>query len=434
MVGKMRYFGYVLAAGLFLHSGLAAVAQEQQPEALPLEELQVFTEVFGKLKSEYIDPVDDATLLRNAIEGMLNGMDPHSAFLGPEEFDDMRISTEGKFGGLGIEVTAKDGFIRVVSPIDDTPAHAAGIMSGDIITMLDDEPIRGISLKDAVDRMRGKPGTKIKLTIFRQTETGPIEVTLTRAVIKVASVKGEMLEEGFGYVRVTRFQKETAENLHAKIKEFQRSDGQPLKGLILDLRNNPGGILGGAVQISDMFLEGGEIVSTRGRRPDTDLSYMAKPDDVLDDAPMVVLVNGGSASASEIVAGALQDHQRAIILGTRTFGKGSVQTVIPMNNGGALKLTIARYYTPSNRSIQAKGIVPDIVAEQKEVTVAENSRSFGEADLVGHLQNESDSSAKSGEGRETVVSLLLASDYQLQEALNVLKGMNLVKLRANKGS
>jgi carboxyl-terminal processing protease len=416
---------------LTLLAGMPQLLSAQNAESLPLEDLQVFSEVFGKIKSEYVDEVDDATLLRDAIQGMLAGLDPHSVFLDPDDFEEIRISTDGKFGGLGIEVTIEDGLIKIVTPIDGTPAYDAGLLPGDIIIMLDDSPVRGMSLREAVEIMRGEPGSEITLTISRKGTVEPMDVKLTRAIIKVTSVRGELLEEEYGYIRVSSFQSGTAQSLRSKVKDLEQASDGSLKGLVLDLRNNPGGILSGAVEVSDMFLGDGEIVSTRGRTQDSGQSYTARPDDVIDDAPMVVLVNGGSASASEIVAGALQDHQRAIILGTRTFGKGSVQTVIPMNNGGALKLTTARYYTPSNRSIQAKGIEPDIVTEQLEFTASrENNRDISESDLVGHLEND-DSGGEENSG-EVSSANRTANDHQLREALNLLKGMSLVKTRTGK--
>ena len=405
-------------------------AQDQNESSLPLEDLQIFSEVFGKIKSEYVDQVDDKTLLRNAIKGMLAGLDPHSSFLDPEDFEDIRISTDGKFGGLGIEVTTDDGLIKVVTPIDGTPAYEAGVQPGDIILKLDDIPVRGLSLQESVDKMRGEPGSTIKLTIFREGEAEELEFELVRAVIKVTSVRGELLEPGLAYVRVSSFQSGTAQALRNKVKSLVDENNGSLDGIVLDLRNNPGGILSGAVDVSDMFLGAGGIVTTRGRTSTSEQSFSARPDDITDDAPMVVLVNGGSASASEIVAGALQDHQRAIIVGTRTFGKGSVQTVIPMNNGGALKLTTARYYTPTDRSIQAKGITPDIIIEQARLTEINNPNGMvSEADLAGHLENEA---TESGADKSSGLSgkQRLKKDFQLREALNLLKGMSLVKKRS----
>ena len=405
-------------------------AQDQNESSLPLEDLQIFSEVFGKIKSEYVDQVDDKTLLRNAIKGMLAGLDPHSSFLDPEDFEDIRISTDGKFGGLGIEVTTDDGLIKVVTPIDGTPAYEAGVQPGDIILKLDDIPVRGLSLQESVDKMRGEPGSTIKLTIFREGEAEELEFELVRAVIKVTSVRGELLEPGLAYVRVSSFQSGTAQALRNRVKSLVDENNGSLDGIVLDLRNNPGGILSGAVDVSDMFLGAGGIVTTRGRTSTSEQSFSARPDDITDDAPMVVLVNGGSASASEIVAGALQDHQRAIIVGTRTFGKGSVQTVIPMNNGGALKLTTARYYTPTDRSIQAKGITPDIIIEQARLTEIDNPNGMvSEADLTGHLENEA---TESGADKSSGLSgkQRLKKDFQLREALNLLKGMSLVKKRS----
>ena len=406
---------------------------QSPPIELPLQELQIFSEVFGKIKSDYIDQADDASLLRSAVRGMLADLDPHSSFLHPKASKELRIFTEGKFGGLGIEVTTEDGFIKVIAPIDDTPAHQAGIQAGDIIMMLDGISLRDMSLGEAVEIMRGQPGSKIILTISR--DGGEVlEVPLIRAIIKIASVKSEILEEGFGYLRITSFQSGTGASLRAGIEKLKRQNKRELNGLVLDLRDNPGGVLSGAVEVSDVFLGSGVIVSTRGRNATSNHSFSATSDDLTGDVPMVVLVNGGSASASEIVAGALQDHKRAIIIGTRTFGKGSVQTVIPLNNGGALKLTTARYYTPSDRSIQALGIVPDIIVEQHSpATLSE--RKLREADLVGHLENDRGGEIGTGEagpdaaGEETKPSLA-ARDYQVGEALNLLKGMSLVKLRS----
>jgi carboxyl-terminal processing protease len=428
---RFGYFSFLLLATVTISLfPVYGQAQDQAPNSLPLEELQVFSEVFGKIKSEYVDRVDDTSLLRDAIQGMLAGLDPHSTFLEPEDFEEIKISTDGKFGGLGIEVTSEDGLIKVVTPIDGTPAFDAGIHPGDLIIMIDDIPVRGMSLKDAVDKMRGEPGSEIKLTVSRQGENNPLEFNLVRAIIKVQSVRGEILEDGFGYVRLSSFQSGTAHSLRSKIKQLNEANGGMMNGLVLDLRNNPGGVLTGAVEVSDLFLERGEIVSTRGRTPTSGQSFTARPDDIIDDAPMIVLVNGGSASASEIVAGALQDHRRAIIMGTKTFGKGSVQTVIPMNNGGALKLTTARYYTPSERSIQARGIEPDIVTQQMNLpTAGDPGKTVSESDLTGHLKNDD---AEDEPGRESLtrMSERISRDHQLREALNLLKGMSLVKQRS----
>lgn len=395
----------------------------QAEDSLPLQDLQIFAEVFGKIKSEYVDTVEDSQLLRDAVRGMLSGLDPHSAFLDAEGFREVRINTNGKFGGLGIEVTAEDGTIRVVAPIDGTPAHEAGVQAGDRIIRLDGELVRGLSLEEAVNKMRGEPGSEIVLTLIREGIAEPLEIAIVRAIIKITSVRSEILEPGLAYIRISSFQSGTAQSLRNQIERLIEKNNAPLNGLILDLRNNPGGVLSGAVEVSDMFLKDGSIVSTRG--PTAQQDFVAKPDEVTDGAPMVVLVNGGSASASEIVAGALQDHRRAIILGTRTFGKGSVQTIIPMNNGGALKLTTARYYTPSNRSIQAKGIVPDIIAEQGQFTRLDPSHEqVSESDLSGHLQNNQEQTREKPDPERTVI---VENDRQIKEALNLLKGMSLVR-------
>ena len=416
--------------GLILATGFAGLsfAQNKVDEALPLEELRIFSEVFGKIKSEYVEPVDDATLLKGAIHGMVRQLDPHSAFLDPEEFKEFRITTDGKFGGLGIEVTIEDGLIKVISPMDGTPAFYAGIRPGDLILMLDGAPVRGMSLKEAVDKMRGPPGSEIMLTISRAGEP-PMEVVLVRAVIRAASVKAQLLEGGFGYARLSSFQSGSARSLRTEIAELKNSNGAPLEGFVLDLRNNSGGVLSGAVEVSDLFLGSGEIVSTRGRTGLSEQSYSAQPDDVIDNAPMVVLVNGGSASASEIVSGALQDHHRAIIMGTKTFGKGSVQTIIPMGgNRGALKITTARYYTPSGRSIQTIGITPDIVTERVELAKLETGRpAVGETDPAVH----SDNPIVSDEVDVKAEADVMENDNQLKEAFNLLKGMALVRKRTS---
>jgi len=424
-----------LALALFAGAGMAesvtpesvtpeSVTPESKGE-LPLEELRIFADVFGKIKSEYIDRADDATLLRDAVHGMLAGLDPHSSFLAPDEFEDMRISTEGKFGGLGIEIITEDGFIKVLAPIDDTPAMRAGILPGDIITRLDGAPASGMELRDAIGGLRGAPGSEVVLTISREGVRGEFDVKLVRALITVASVKGELLEPDFAYLRITRFQTGTGASLRENLAKLARENGRALKGIALDLRNNPGGVLQGAIEVSDVFLAEGIIVSTRSRRERTD--YNAGSPDLTGDAPLVVLVNGGSASAAEIVAGALQDHKRAMILGGKTFGKGSVQSVIPIENGGALKLTTARYYTPLQRSIQARGIMPDIRVAANAPAPRDARDELREADLAGHLENEQDGSAHSGKAARK--SKLPARDFQLSEALNLLKGMSLVKAR-----
>ncbi|HFE32809.1 MAG TPA: S41 family peptidase, partial [Gammaproteobacteria bacterium] len=356
------FIGLTLGVMLAIGQGVLAEKEKAQHGAapLPLNELRTFTEVFARIKKDYVEPVSDKELLENAIRGMLSGLDPHSSYLDPDSFKDLQVGTTGEFGGLGIEVGMEDGFVKVISPIDDTPAQRAGVKAGDLVIRLDEKPVKGMTLRDAVNIMRGKVGSKITLTIIREGEEKPLKITITRAIIKVKSVRQRNLEDGFGYLRISQFQSHTGENLADAIDKLKEENGGKLKGLVLDLRNNPGGVLNAAVEVSDAFLDKGLIVYTKGRIRDSDMKFNATPRTLLDGAPLVVLVNGGSASASEIVAGALQDHKRALIVGTRTFGKGSVQTILPLNNNTALKLTTARYYTPSGRSIQAEGIEPDI--------------------------------------------------------------------------
>jgi len=439
IAGACRVSTPTIAALCLTLTTVAVQVKEVKAEVndLPLEELQVFAEVFGKIKSEYVDQTGDTTLLRNAIQGMLNGLDPHSNFLEPEAFKKIRISTEGKFGGVGIEVTTNGGMIQIVTPIDGTPAADADLEPGDLIVSIDGKPVQAMDLRQAVDSMRGEPGTRIVLTISRESVADPIDVPLVRAIIKVASVRSELLEPGFGYARIASFQNATASSLRGQIEKMSNKSGGALKGLVLDMRKNPGGVLNGAIDVSDIFLEDGAIVSTRGRHANADTSYNARRGDMLEGAPLVVLVNSGSASAAEIVAGALQDHKRALIMGTRTFGKGSVQTVIPMNNGGALKLTTARYYTPDDRSIQALGIEPDIVIEQTRFTKnPDEKKVLTEADLDGHLESEGNEKSKqdSATTEPPASSDLLATDYQVSEALNMLKGMHLVLSQLNTSS
>lgn len=406
---------------------------ETSTEELPLDEIRTFTEVFAKVKNDYVEEIDDRKLLESAIRGMLEGLDPHSAYLDKEAYKELQQGTSGEFGGLGIEVDMEDGFIKVISPIDDTPAQRAGIKAGDLIIRLDDTPVKGMSLNDAVKLMRGKPKTDITLTVVREGEKKPLKITITRDIITVKSVRHRTLEPGFGYLRVSHFQTHTPNDVRRELQELKAENNNKLKGMILDLRNNPGGILSAAVEISDFFLEKGLIVYTEGRDKDSKLRFNAKPVDMLDKAPIIVLVNAGSASASEIVAGALQDHKRAVIMGQQTFGKGSVQTILPMANEAALKLTTARYYTPSGRSIQAEGITPDIIIDKLKVENIENDIStVKEADLSRHLTNdkateqpaieEKKSDAKKGNNKP-----LSVSDYALYEALNVLKGLAILQ-------
>ncbi|MFI3221281.1 MAG: S41 family peptidase, partial [Methylococcales bacterium] len=315
-------------------------------ETLPYEDLRTFTEIFGRIKKDYVEPVSDKKLLEDAVKGMLSGLDPHSAYLDPEEYQELKEGTSGQFGGLGIEVTMENGFIKVVSPIDDTPAQKAGIKAGDLIIKLDDKPVKGMTLAEAVKHMRGAAGSKILLFVVREGADAPLKITITRDIIKVKSVKNRILEKDYGYVRISSFQSGTGEALKEALAKLKKDNKAPLKGLVLDLRNNPGGVLNAAVEVSDAFMKSGLIVYTEGRIANSQMRFSAAPDDLIDGAPMVVLINAGSASASEIVAGALQDSKRAIIMGEKSFGKGSVQTILPTNTGSAIKLTTARYFTP----------------------------------------------------------------------------------------
>ena len=428
-----------LLAGVLVSIGHGVFAERESDAArttLPIEELRTFTDVFGRIKNDYVVDVDDKELIENAIRGMLSGLDPHSSYLDAEEYTELQVGTSGQFGGLGIEVGMEDGFVKVIAPIDDTPAQRAGVEAGDLIIRLDDTPVKGMSLNDAVKIMRGKPGTDIELTIIREGLDKPLNISITRDVIKVRSVRSRMLEPGYAYVRISQFQSKTAENVTDAIEDLTKENKGPLEGLILDLRNNPGGVLNGAVAVSDAFLTKGMIVYTEGRIEDSRLRFNATPDDVMDGAPIVVLVNQGSASASEIVAGALQDHQRALIIGTKTFGKGSVQTILPLSSTSALKLTTARYYTPDGRSIQAEGITPDIVLERVKVASIKGSiKPLKEADLSGHLGNGNgnDDDKDDDKSSDTDVNkkreAMIEDDYSLYEALNLLKGIAILQQR-----
>jgi len=399
----------------------------QQVESLPYEDLRTFTEIFGRIKKDYVEPVSDKKLLEGAIRGMLTELDPHSAYLDSEQYNELKVGTTGQFGGLGIEVTMEDGFVKVVAPIDDTPAQKAGMQAGDLIIRLDEKPVKGMSLMDAVKIMRGEPGSEIKLTVVREGEEAPLNFTLTRAIIKVKSVRQRTLEKGFGYLRISSFQSRTGSSVKKAVKELKKENNGKLKGLVLDLRNNPGGVLNAAVAVSDAFLKSGLIVYTEGRIEDSEMKFSAAPDDILDGAPIVVLINAGSASASEIVAGALQDHKRAVIMGEKSFGKGSVQTILPTSNGGAVKLTTARYYTPSGRSIQAEGIVPDIRLSRMKLEALDKPvfQPVKEADLSRHLEN-GNGKKKSRDGGEKGQKQSEIKDYALHEALNLLKGISIL--------
>ncbi|ATE60856.1 S41 family peptidase [Thauera sinica] len=458
MRSKLKQFGLVMTgvfAGVMISLNFSANADKVALAPLPVEELRAFADVFNAIKQGYVEPVEDKRLITDAISGMLSGLDPHSAYLDAEAFKDLQVGTQGEFGGLGIEVGMEDGFVKVVSPIEDTPAFRAGVKTGDLIVKLDDTPVKGMSLNDAVKRMRGKPKTDIVLTIMRKGENRPIVITLTREIIKVQSVKSKIVEPGYGYVRIAQFQENTAASLVQHLDKLAK--GNDLKGMVLDLRNDPGGLLHGAVGVAAAFLPANTlVVSTDGRTEDAKREYRASPEDYLRgtrddflrnvpptarDLPMVVLVNGGSASASEIVAGALQDHKRAVVMGTQTFGKGSVQTILPLNNNTAIKLTTARYYTPSGRSIQAKGIEPDIVVED---TANGSSKRVREADLQRHLGNDKDPDAerKTEQKDKTAApaedeaaeqprfELAGKDDRQLDQAINLLKGLQIVQSKS----
>jgi carboxyl-terminal processing protease len=435
-------FGAVLGATLTVAHTVLAQQEEQgtaAAEQLPLDQLRTFTDVFTRIKENYVEQIEDDQLLEYAIRGMLSGLDPHSAYLSQEEYKELQIGTQGEFGGLGIEVTMDDGFVKVVAPIDDTPASRAGIQAGDLIVRLDGQPVKGMSLNDAVQIMRGKPGTDIRLTIIREGRDQPLQVKITRAVIEVKSVDSRMLEPGYGYLRISHFQTNTQEAVDSALQELEQKTEDGLQGLVLDLRNNPGGVLSAAVSVSDTFLEQGLVVYTEGRSNDSRLRYSARPGDAIDGAPLVVLVNEGSASASEIVAGALQDHGRAVVVGKKTFGKGSVQTIQDLSAGGALKLTTARYYTPDGRSIQASGIEPDIRTGAYKLTAVseEEVGPLTEADLAQHLANPEgeggelggDADGGDGDGDGDGGQGLTADDYELYVGLNLLKGLNILQAR-----
>lgn len=404
-----------------------AVKANANKAPLPLTELRTFTEVFDIIKKAYVEDTDDKDLLENAIQGMLSALDPHSAYLKPEAYENLQVNTTGEFGGLGIEVGMEDGFVKVITPIDDTPAAHAGVQAGDLIIKLDSTPVKGLTLGDAVKLMRGKPGSDIILTIVRDGQDRAQEITVTRAVIKSRSVRSREIEPHYGYVRVSQFQIPTGLNVRKAIEKLvAKNEDQALRGLVLDLRNNPGGVLQAAKEVSDVFLDTGLVVYTKGKNSNSEMELRATPGDALRGAPIVVLINGGSASASEIVAGALQDHKRGVIMGTQSFGKGSVQTVSPLTNGRAIKLTTARYYTPNGRSIQAQGITPDIIVENAKLTKVSEYEYLKEADLTGHLENTGkygDASVKRSQNKQKT---LQERDYQLYEALNLLKALNVV--------
>lgn len=468
MQAKVQKFSWLAVGagiGILVTAGATALADKDSLSPLPINELRAFTEVYARIKQDYVEPVEDKKLINEAINGMLTGLDPHSSYLDAESFKDLKSSTAGEFGGLGLEVNSEEGLVRVISPIEDTPAARGGVKAGDYIVKIDDVPVRGMPLNEAVSKMRGKPNTQVTLTIARKGENKPLTIALTRAIIKVQSVKSKLLEGNVGYVRLTQFQERSTDDMARALENLYKENKGALKGLVLDLRNDPGGVLVGAVGVSSLFLPDSElVVYTEGRAADSKVRLTASNDNLprelktalpkdLKTVPMVVLVNGGSASASEIVAGALQDHKRAVLVGTQTFGKGSVQTILPISKDAAIKLTTARYFTPSGRSIQAKGITPDIEVEEMTVNgVNPDTFRVKEADLEHHLSNpqvvaskgdakadskksepdakvdpklKKDEKTKGKDGDEAEAlkpgEISVKKDYQLQQALNVLK-------------
>ena len=397
--------------------------------SLPLNQLQAFSEVYLKIKQNYVQDVSDKELFDNAIKGMLQGLDPHSNFLNEKDFKDLKIGTKGEFGGLGIEVTMEDGFVKVISPIDDTPAFKAGVKPGDLIIEIDGGSVKGLSLNQAVDLMRGKVGEPILLSIARKGENGPLEIKIVRAKIKVKSVKYEIIHENYAYIKISSFQNKTGKSLYDAISDLNTKSKGNIKGYVIDMRNNPGGVLGASVDVSDAFIEGKKkLVFTKGRSEDAMYEFTSNNIDLAEGKPIVVLINGGSASASEIVAGALQDHKRAIVMGTQSFGKGSVQTILPITSKTAVKITTARYYTPNGRSIQAKGITPDIIVKERELSASLDNKMLKESDLKGHLKN---TDKKKNENIREAQDKRLEKDYQLSEAINLLKGLNIMSLNKN---
>jgi len=426
---RRQLLAVTLLSSLVAASG--AIAQTRQPATttqLPLNEVRMFTEALDRIRMSYVEEIDDRTLLEYAIKGMLSGLDPHSAYMAGADYDLLQETTTGEFGGLGVEVGREDGYIRVISPIDDSPADRAGIQAGDLIIEIDNKPLREMSPDEAANMMRCKAGTSVTVTIAREGQE-PFDLTIVREVIAINSVRSRILEPGYAYVRVSVFRVNTGEELEAEIEKLQ-AENDNLKGIIMDLRNNPGGVLQAAVGVVDAFISEGRIVYTEGRLQEGDMEFSATRRNVSNNVPLVVLINGGSASASEIVAGALQDHGRAIIMGTRSFGKGSVQTVLPLDEKRAIKLTTSLYYTPSGRSIQAQGIAPDIVVDEAFVTRrSRNVAQYNESDLQGHLQNGNGGEEISDEMAQALISAeeVLVNDYPLNEALNVLKGINAFK-------
>lgn len=418
----------LIISGLFLLN--AAVNADQavtnKTDKLPLEDLRTFTEAFHQIKTNYVNEVSDQELLEYAINGMLSGLDPHSSYLNKTDYLLLQESTSGEFGGLGLEVTLENGFIKVVSPIDDTPAYNAGIQAGDIILKINDNVVKGLKLDDSIDLMRGEKGSKVSLTIIREGLNKPKEITLVRDIIVIKSVKSQLLEDNYGYLRIAQFQTKTAQDVKEHLKKMLEKTQNQLQGLIIDLRNNPGGILNAAIDISDTFLTEGLIVYTEGRTAESREEFHASNNVMLKDKPIVILINGGSASASEIVAGALQDHKRAVIAGTTSFGKGSVQVILPLPHERAIKLTTARYYTPLGRSIQAEGIKPDIQIQSAKLTPINDNIEVKEANLNKHLKGKK---SKPATPEKEITPLI--NDYQIHEALNLLKAMVFTQKKIN---
>lgn len=408
-------------------SAFAPAPANAKDDPSTYELLDLFGDVFDRVRSEYVEPVKDKDLIESALNGMLTSLDPHSGYLNAKSFEEMQVQTKGEFGGLGIEVTMENGLVKVVSPIDETPAARAGIKPNDYISQIDETPVMGLTLSDAVEKMRGKIGSKVKLTVLREGAKEPMEKILTRETIRIQSVRARA-EGDVAYIRVVSFAETTWPNVEKEFTRLKKEIGPKLKGVVLDLRNNPGGLLDQAIAVSDGFLERGEIVSTRARNPQESRRYTATPGDITGGLPMVVIINEGSASASEIVAGALKDHNRAVILGTKSFGKGSVQTVIPVKDHGAIRLTTARYYTPSGAAIQAKGIEPDIAVQQAKVEVVDEPKQrFSEALLPGHLTNDQDKDAEKNSSIFKPGELSAKDDYQLSRALDLIRAVSIYK-------
>ncbi|MFA9459765.1 S41 family peptidase [Thiohalorhabdus sp. Cl-TMA] len=427
------FLGILIGTGLTLERISQADREVSSEEvSIPYEQLQLFSEVYSQIKGKYVEKVSDQKLMEGAIDGMLQELDPHSTYLTKDMLREMHVETEGKFGGLGIEVTTENGFIKVVSPIADTPADKAGLQAGDLIVRINGTPTKDMNLMEAVKKMRGEPGSKIKLTVVREGFEKPRDFTVTRDVIRIESVDSRMLPHGIGYVRIKQFQQDTGAKVREQIAQLKDEQKGSMQGLILDLRNNPGGVLSAAVEVADAFVKQGKIVYTEGREDSSEMTLRANPDDVLSDKPIVVLVNSGSASASEIVAGALQDRERALVVGTSTFGKGSVQSILELSDGSGLKLTTARYFTPQGRSIQARGIEPDITVRPLEVSKPEQSgERLTEKDLPGHLMNNGGSGQPGGgEGaKKDGKTPTYLEDYQLNQAMNLLRGIILMETK-----